>query len=122
MNDSYLSVVLVLETTVHQSSLRAMLDSTSLLKVVGVARGCLSALQIVQEVHPDFVLIAANLPEAEIVSFLRAVREETPKTRVVVLRKIPWHRSHLLDEGASAVLSQDSSVSELLAAFTSEIP
>src|SRR5689334_4744250 len=99
MNDSYLSVVLVLETTVHQSSLRAMLDSTSLLKVVGVARGCLSALQIVQEVHPDFVLIAANLPEAEIVSFLRAVRAATPKTRVVVLRKIPWHRSHLLDEG-----------------------
>jgi DNA-binding NarL/FixJ family response regulator len=120
MSESYLSVVLVLETNVHQTSLRAMLDSTSLLKVVGVARGCLSALQFVQEVHPDFVLIAANLPEAEIVSFLKVVQDETPKTRVVVLRKIPWQRSHFLDAGASAVLSQDSSVSELLAAFTSE--
>jgi DNA-binding NarL/FixJ family response regulator len=97
-----------------------MLDSTSLLRVVEIARGCQPALQIVQEVHPDFVLIAANFPEAEIISFLRAVREEAPKTRVVVLRKIPWHRTHFLDEGASAVLSQDSSISELLAAFISD--
>ena len=121
MSESYLSVVLVLETAVHQSSLRAMLDSTSVLKVVGTARSCLSAFQIVQEVHPDFVLIAANLPEAEIVSFLRLVRTEAPNTRVVVLRSIPWQRSHFLDAGASAVLSQDNSVSELLAAFISEI-
>src|SRR4051812_15891913 len=120
MSESYLSVVLVLETNVHQSSLRAMLDSTSVLKVVGVARGCLSALQLVQEVHPDFVLIEANLPESEIITFLNAVQVEVPKTRVVVLRKIPWQRSHFLNAGASAVLSQDSSVSELLAAFISE--
>lgn len=121
MSDSYLSVVLVLDTNVHQTSLRAMLDSTSILRVMGTARGCLSALQMVQEMHPDFVLLAANFPEVEIVSFLRSVQEMVPKIRVVVLRKIPWQRSNFLDAGASAVLSQDSSVSELLAAFFTEI-
>jgi DNA-binding NarL/FixJ family response regulator len=120
MSESYLSVVLVLETNVHQTSLRAMLDSTAMLKVVGIARGSLSALEMVKKLHPEFVLIAANLPETEIVTFLRAVQEEAPKTRVVVLRKIPWQRASLLDAGASAVLSEDSSVSELLAAFFSE--
>lgn len=121
MSDSYLAVVLVLETNVHQTSLRAMLDSTAMLRVVGIARGCLSALDMVKKLHPEFVLIAANLPESEIVSFLRAVQEEEPKTRVVILRKIPWQRASFLDAGASAVLSDDSSVSELLAAFFSEI-
>jgi DNA-binding NarL/FixJ family response regulator len=121
MSDSYLSVVLVLDTNVHQTSLRAMLDSTSMLHVVGTVRGTPSALQMVQEMYPDFVLIAANFPEAEILSFLHAIQEMAPKTRVVVLRKIPWQRSNFLDAGASAVLSQDSSVSELLAAFFTEI-
>lgn len=120
MSDSYLAVVLVLETNVHQTSLRAMLDSTAMLRVVGIARGSLSALEMVKKLHPEFVLIAANLPETEIVTFLRAVQEEEPKTRVVILRKIPWQRTSFLDAGASAVLSDDSSVSELLAAFFTE--
>jgi DNA-binding NarL/FixJ family response regulator len=122
MSESYFSVVMVLESNVYQSSLQAMLDSTGILRVVGTARGCLSALQMVHELHPEFVLIAANLPEAEIVSFLRAVQDLVPRARVVVLRKIPGNRTSFLDAGATAVLSQDSSVNELLAAFTSEIP
>jgi DNA-binding NarL/FixJ family response regulator len=120
MSAIYSTVVLVAEPSVHQASLRAMVDSTSLLRVVGVASGCLSALRMVQEVHPDFVLIASNLPESEVVMFLDTVRESEAGTRVIVLRKIPWHKPHLLDAGASAVLSQDSSVTDLLAAFLSQ--
>ena len=122
MSDTYSSVVIVAEPSVHQASLRAMVDSTSLLRVVGTASGCLSALRMVQEMHPDFVLIAANLPESEVVMFLDTVRETETATRVIVLRKIPWHKPQLLDAGASAVLSQDSTVTDLLAAFFSQTP
>ena len=120
MRDTYSSVVLVAEPSVHQASLRAMVDSTSLLRVVGMASGCLSALRMVQELHPDFVLVAANLPETEVVMFLDSVRETAAGTRVIVLRRIPWHKPQLLDAGATAVLSQDSTVTDLLTAFFSQ--
>lgn len=111
------SVVLVSERNVYQTTLRTMVDSTTMLQVVGVASGCLSALNLVQELKPNFVLIAATLPEAEVVTFLDSVRELDLSTRVVVLRNIPWARPQLITAGAAAVIDQDSSVTDLLAAF-----
>ncbi|MCC6453618.1 MAG: hypothetical protein IT328_01610 [Caldilineaceae bacterium] len=122
MGNIKVSVVLVSEPSIHKTSLLAVLCSAPALQLVGIAGGCLSALHLVQKLHPDFVLIAADFPEAEVITFMQSARSAAPQTRVIVLRKAPWRRSLLLDAGASAVLSQDSSVSALLAEMHGETP
>lgn len=120
MIDTRRTVIVISAPAIHKASLQALLDSAPAVQVAGIAGGCFAALTMVQDLQPDFILIAADLPEKEVLAFLESVQGTAPKAKAIVLRSLPWRQARLLDAGASAVLSLDSTVSALLATFVSE--
>ena len=94
--------------------------------LVGVAPGLdrlvtadtgLLALKVVKEVQPTLVLMASDLPEAEVVELLRQIKESWPETGCLVLTDGTQHRRQALAAGADCVLPAGMSAGHLFSAI-----
>jgi DNA-binding NarL/FixJ family response regulator len=94
--------------------------------LVGVAPGLdrlvtadtgLLALKVMREVRPTLVLVASDLPEAEVVELLRQIKEEWPETGCLVLTDSAQGRRQSLTAGADCVLSAGLSAGQLFSAI-----
>jgi DNA-binding NarL/FixJ family response regulator len=98
----------------------------ALQSLVGVAPGLdrlvtadtgLLALKVIREVRPTLVLVASDLPEAEVVELLRQIKEEWPETGCLVLTDSAQGRRQSLAAGADCVLSAGLSAGQLFSAI-----
>jgi DNA-binding NarL/FixJ family response regulator len=94
--------------------------------LVGVAPGLdrlvtadtgLAALKVMRGVRPSLVLVASDLPEAEVVELLRQIKEEWPETGCLVLTDSAQGRRQSLTAGADCVLSAGLSAGQLFSAI-----
>ena len=111
-----LTTVIASTPGIAEQSLRATLESLPLVRVVGTAAGCLSALQMVRDRQADLVVIDSNLPLEDVREFLRQVEQEGLETRSLVLAATSGQVRHALAAGADAALHRDVSVRQLSAA------
>jgi DNA-binding NarL/FixJ family response regulator len=98
----------------------------ALQSLVGVAPGLdrlvtadtgLLALKVMREVRPTLVLMASDLPEAEVVELLRQIKAEWPETGCLVLTDSAQGRRQSLTAGADCVLAAGLSAGELFSAI-----
>ena len=98
----------------------------ALQSLVGVAPGLdrlvtadtgLLALKVMRKVRPTLVLVASDLPEAEVVELLRQIKEEWPETGCLVLTDSAQGRRQSLAAGADCVLSAGLSAGQLFSAI-----
>lgn len=117
-----MSVVRVLLAEDHhlvRQGLRALLEREPGIEIVGEAADGLEALQLIEDLQPDIVLMDITMPGLNGLEVLRRVRSRLPEVRVLVLSVHEGEEYLLraLQAGASGYLLKRSLSAELLMAI-----
>jgi DNA-binding NarL/FixJ family response regulator len=112
-------VLLVEDHTIVRKGLRALLEGESDIEVVGEAEDGRQALDQVQQLLPDVVLMDLGMPGLNGLEATRQIKRQFPKIRVVVLTMHTDEESvfQVLQVGASGYLIKQARTEEVLAAI-----
>jgi two-component system, NarL family, response regulator LiaR len=112
-------VVLVDDHTMVRKGLSLFLIAFDDLVLVGEAESGAAAIQICGEVHPDVVLMDLVMPDMDGVSATRAICEQYPQVKVIVLTSFKEGDlvKNALEAGAIGYLLKDISAEELARAI-----
>jgi DNA-binding NarL/FixJ family response regulator len=114
-----IQVLLVEDHTIVRKGLRALLECESDMRVVGEAEDGRQALEQVQQLLPDVVLMDIGMPGLNGLEATRQIKHQFPKTKVVVLT---MHTNaeyvfNVLQAGASGYLIKQAATEEVIAAI-----
>ena len=115
------TVLIVDDQDVVRLGLRTLVESEDDLSVVGEAADGLSAVSLVEEHHPDVVLMDIRMPGIDGIEATRRIgaREDLAGVRVIVLTtfELDEYVFDALRSGASGFLLKDTKPAELLRAI-----
>jgi len=96
--------------------LRALVDATPDLKIVGCAADSEALLEVIKAQSPDIALLDAPLPRACMSDVVRRIREGSPHTKILVLTSLKDGKAlaALLELGAEGYVVKRSTPAELL--------
>ena len=114
-------IVLVEDHTLFREGLKALLSFEPDFEIVGEAEDGLKAIQCVERIKPDIVLLDLTMPRLNGMEAIRELKKVSPRTKVVVLT---GHKSQefvhaTLGAGASGYVLKDAEHAELLLAMRS---
>jgi DNA-binding NarL/FixJ family response regulator len=114
-----IQVLLVEDHTIVRKGLRALLEGEPDMQVVGEAEDGRQALNQVQQLLPDVVLMDIGMPGLNGLEATRQIKHQFPKTKVVVLT---MHTSaeyvfSVLQAGASGYLVKQAATEEVISAI-----
>lgn len=112
-------VVLVDDHAVLRAGLQLLLDAESDFEVVGDADNGRQAIQLVQELNPDVVILDLTMPGMGGLDTLRALHQLSPDCRVLVLtmHKDEGYLRRALAAGAMGYVLKQADDQELLVAL-----
>jgi DNA-binding NarL/FixJ family response regulator len=104
-----IKVVLADDDGTFVESLRTLVDEQPRLTVVGVAGDGLEAIELVEELAPEAVVIDLHMPRLDGVSALARMRQDHPSLCLIVLTGdgAPELHRAVEEAGADAVLMKD---------------
>jgi len=85
MGSDRVRVIIVDDQRLFAEALEAILSTDGRISVVGRAEDGRGALELARQHEPDIVLMDIAMPVMDGIEATRAIREEVPGTRVVVL-------------------------------------
>jgi DNA-binding NarL/FixJ family response regulator len=114
-------VLLVDDHTLFRQGLRTLLEKHGGFQVVGEAEDGRTAVKIVEELHPDIVVMDIAMKGLNGIEATRQIRQRFPRTQVVVLSMhlLESYVRQALESGASGYLLKSVAGSELVAALES---
>jgi DNA-binding NarL/FixJ family response regulator len=110
-------VLLVDDHEAMREGLRLMLSGDESIRVVGVARDGQKALDRVEKLLPDIVLLDVNAPTRDIIELTRSMREAHPHMGVIILNDNPKYLAPAVKAGAVGFLTRSIGRDELVAAI-----
>jgi two-component system, NarL family, response regulator NreC len=119
LNHKPLTVVLADDHVVVRSGLRLLLESEPRLRVVGEAGDVMRALEAIEELPPDVLVLDLHMPGESSLAAIPRIREQHPDTRVIVLtaQRDPSFAAEALRLGASGYLPKEAAEAQLLEAI-----
>ena len=122
MNDQTLGGIRLLicdDQSIVCEGLRAMLAPVPQIEIVGVASNGMEAIDQVRQFQPDLVLMDLKMPRMNGIQATKAIREQFPKVRVLVLTTYDADEWVLdaIRNGASGYLLKDTPQEELIKAI-----
>jgi len=94
--------------------LRALLATSPEIKIVGEAANGQEALRMVDEHHPDVVLMDIRMPGMNGLEATRHIKSRSPEVQVIALTLYTTYRASALTAGAAAFLVKGVSPEKLL--------
>ena len=118
-DEARISVLIVDDHEVVRQGLRTFLELNDDVEVVGEAAEGASAVDLVDELHPDVVLMDLVMPGLDGVAATRKVLELSPDTKVIVLTSFAGDNEVFpaIQAGATSYLLKDVSPDELVASI-----
>lgn len=112
-----MKILLVDDHPVIRSALRSFLTQNGF-DVLGEASDGLTALQMIQELDPDIIILDIDLPKLDGLGVLKKLRLQSKEYRTLILTGVQSTEIAVrcIHAGASGYLRKDSDMSELLAA------
>ena len=103
--------------------LRAMLEPVPQIEVVGVAKNGIEAIDLTRRFQPDLILMDLKMPRMNGVQATKAIREQFPNVRVLVLTTYDADEWVLdaIRNGAAGYLLKDTPQEELIKAITNTV-
>jgi DNA-binding NarL/FixJ family response regulator len=110
-----IKVLLVDDQTLIRQGIRLLLEIETDIQVVGQAANGLAALEQVEALHPDVVLMDVRMPEMDGVAATRALSERHPEVKVIILTTFEDDETVFegLQAGARGYLLKDISSEEM---------
>ena len=114
-------VVIAEDHTILREGLRALLSASADFEIVGEAEDGRSAIQCVENVKPDLVLMDLSMPRMNGMEALREIKKLCPETKVLALtvHKAEEYVLATLDAGADGYVLKDATHTELVMAIKS---
>ena len=109
-------VVLVDDHEMARKGLAAMLSTAGWIEVVGEADGCASALEAVDRLTPDIVLLDIRMPDVDGLECLGRIKAQADGAAVVIVTLYD-DRRYVLDairRGAAGYVLKDASTAEVV--------
>lgn len=112
-------VLIADDHAVLRAGLRMLIGAQPDMDVVGEAADGAEAVQKVLDTRPDVALVDITMPGSGGIKAIERIRQECPKTRVLVLtmHDVPAYLRSALAAGASGYVVKSSADSELLSAI-----
>jgi two-component system response regulator NreC len=112
-------VLLAEDHTIVRKGLRSLLDDEIEIEVVGEAEDGQQAIELVQRVQPDVVLMDITMPVLNGLEATRQIKKLFPQVKVVVLtvHSTEEYIFQILRAGASGYVVKQAAVSELVQAI-----
>ncbi len=109
-------IVIADDHPIVRRGLRTLLKTQSDMELVGEAENGVQAVQIVNALRPDIVIMDLQMPVRDGMSAIRELNENNSPTRVVVLTSFPDDDRVFaaIKAGATGLLLKDSSPKDLL--------
>ncbi|NES82584.1 MAG: response regulator transcription factor, partial [Moorea sp. SIO2B7] len=114
-------ILLVDDQTLICEVLKIRLEAESDFQVVGQAKNGHIAIEQVEALHPDIVLIDIEMPGIDGLSATQIIRDRFPETEVIILsmHNDKTYLDKALQAGAKGYLIKDCHVEELASAIRS---
>ena len=114
-------VVIAEDHTILREGLRALLSASADFEIVGEAEDGRSAIQCVEKVKPDLVLMDLSMPRMNGMEALREIKKLRPETKVLALtvHKAEEYVLAALAAGADGYVLKDATHTELVMAIKS---
>lgn len=100
-----------------RQGLRALLATEPSIEVIGEAGDGAEAVRLVDERHPDAVVMDVRMPAMDGLTATRLIKGQWPETRVILLTMYGSHRADAVASGADAFLVKGCAAEELLEAI-----
>ncbi len=112
-------IVIAEDYTILREGLRALISASSELEVVGEAEDGKAAIQSVETLKPDLVLVDLSMPRTNGVDAIREIRRRCPQTKIMALtvHKAEEYVLAALEAGADGYVLKDATHSELMMAI-----
>jgi len=112
---SEISIVIADDHPVFRQGLRQIIEMEPGLKVVGEARDGAAALQMIQELKPDIVVLDINMPNLKGFDVAREIQQQGLKVGIIFLTMYDDERmfNQALNVGALGYLLKDSAISDI---------
>lgn len=112
-----IALVLVDDNRILREGITLMVESEPGFKVLAASADADEALQQVREAKPDVVLLDFGLEDHDSLALTRAVHDEVPSTRVIVMGLLPAQEdvADYVRAGASGFIMKDASFEEFFA-------
>ena len=110
------TIIVVDDHDVVLQGVRSILAPEKDLKVVGMAQDGATALMLIKQTHPDFVILDANLPDVSGMDVLQQILTQFPDIKVICLSIGP-HRvvgPMMLEAGAVAYIRKEDHLQGLV--------
>lgn len=117
---SKIRVVMADDHPIVRDGIRALLETSDQLEVVGEASSGHEALEMVERFQPDVLLLDMEMPDMTGVEVARRLKKKRAKVRILVLSAYndPHYIRSVLANGASGYLTKDEAPEFVLEAIT----
>ena len=108
-------IVIAEDYTIVRQGLKSLLDSFSDFQVVGEAVDGKEAIESVESLKPDLVLMDLSMPKTDGITAIKEIKKRLPETKVLALtvHKTEGHVRMALEAGADGYILKDASCAEL---------
>lgn len=110
-------VLIVDDHEAMREGLRLMLSGDERIRVVGVARDGQRALDRLDKLLPDIVLLDVVAPAMDIIEVTRSIKDAQPHVVVIILSDNPKYLAPAIKAGAAGFLTRSVDRDDLLAAI-----
>jgi DNA-binding NarL/FixJ family response regulator len=112
-------IVIAEDHTILREGLRALLSSETRFEVVGEAEDGRMAIQVVEKLQPDLVLMDLSMPRMNGLEAIREIKKRSPEAKIIALtvHKTEEYILTTLQAGADGYVLKDATHSELVMAI-----
>lgn len=113
-----INVLIVDDHKILRAGLLSLLNNNYDIQVVGEAENGKEAISLVRKLRPDIVIMDLDMPIMNGLDASRAILEEFPETRILVLTMLPDHEyiQSALKAGVKGYLEKDTAADTLVEA------
>lgn len=119
MTEKTIGILIVDDYAVVRQGLRALIDTTSDIQVVGEAADGVTAVHQAAALHPDIIIMDLVMPRLSGIEAIAAIKEADDQARILVLTNFSDEPRVLaaLGAGAQGYLLKDAMLTDVLAAI-----
>ena len=114
-----IKVMLVDDHTMVREGLKLALNSQGNIKIVGEASNGIEAVELVDEVNPDIILMDISLPDLDGLAAAKKIKKISKSVKIIILTMLE-NELYIIDalkNNIEGFINKDSSINELLKAI-----